>query len=131
MNAKELHELYAPLWALVPETRPEQLVVYDPENGTHLVNPATEPTWYLDSDNDDVNATLCRVKVLDSFKRAIHICPAEPPDWPRVFVNWEEELPDKDVTVTSFDGVDYARFAGPTLNHALVSAAMAVAKAKT
>ena len=122
MNAKELAELYEPLWMLVPETRPTRLLVwlFSEERGWYHDFRARLPNHYSESaEMNDTNAALCRVSVED----------------------WLEEHAPERITVggsvegwyvkTCPQGAYHGDLGhGPTIHHALVAAALAVAKAK-
>lgn len=65
MNAKELHDIYAPLWEKVPETSPGKAVLWWDEKWS-----AFQVCWGDGSNNwspspDVVVAALCRVTVDD------------------------------------------------------------------
>ncbi len=104
MNAKELHDLYGPLWERVPETRPPGLC-FGPEY-------SFRGTWIM-----SVDGGMCGERVIASLCR----CAVE--DWlvSRGFNFWPQKCK---------EGYHILGWAGPTLHHALVAAAMAVAEGK-
>ncbi len=114
MNAKELHDLYAPLWAKVPETRPEDLYWTERYGGEWADD---EGDYWGDPAGA---AALCRVAV---------------EDWLRVAGADVTTQYGGQVRLESGDGrinfgmLDQTCFGGPTIHHALVAAALAVAGA--
>jgi hypothetical protein len=111
MDAKELHDLYAPLWARVPETRPTGLWCFDYEDGHRFET--TPALWdFADLDNP-ANAALCRVAV---------------EDWLRAKAYGVLELSSfNEVRIADRGhGGSVSRYSGPTIHHALVAAAHAL-----
>ncbi len=117
MNAKELHDLYAPLWELVPETSPDGGF-----GGSLALHPNGKSLWWLDAGTPipcglTAAAALCRVAV---------------EDW---LIGRGFEVNKSAIPSGFWVGVDDAGHvqkadSGPTIHHALVAAAMAVARAK-
>lgn len=140
MTAKELHDLYAPLWAKVPETRPFHkdfpIVFHEDEDDGDRFRVQTEPRhWH--SLSDKIAAALCRVAVEDWLRNDVvtsHTVYGEPnhdlmpkysseEDGTSIFLDWPCKWATQGIDVE--DGA--AMFTGPTIHHALVAAALAVA----
>ncbi len=138
MNAKELHDLYGPLWDRVPETRPKfghrfftylawSMPVDGGDDFYHegfVWKYGNEKPRLADCRNDVEVAALCRVAVEDWLTRDV--------------VNYSLEIskylgrpPELRWRVYAFagNGLDVASGSGPTIHHALVAAALAVADA--
>lgn len=147
MNAKELHDLYAPLWALVPETEPRTnvgghslVLCFDGSVwgwGCEVVgcDQACRKAnlWGYDGEDiieDDLTLGVCA---------AAAICRVSVEDWLlsqgcslRIDVDTEGVYIEDYRGGCGGGGAEhFEAVEGPTVLHALVSAAMAVAKAKT
>lgn len=122
LNAKELHDVYAPLWALVPETRPVQL--------TFNANAAPgEYTWFDGPSGCYTHqaANACRIAVEDWIRerRVFALMDHDADDVAHGectevygFVPGDEGSYDPNDEVTNFSG--------PTIHHALVVTALAI-----
>ena len=129
MNAKELFELYRPLWDKVPETRPrpKPLSVYGIEYMDAHPSEDVEAGWYWRDNIGFLGDPLDEMAVAA-------LCRATVENW-----LWTQAETFRIVPACGFtDGQWYVQFTsdrpqveGPTIHHALVSAALAVAGSKT
>lgn len=116
MTAKELHDLYAPLWALVPETNPNGLVM-----GREVLHHGLFGMIHTEA-----AAALCRVAVEDwlhaqEYSTTIGAIDPNAPDCDKWVELYWPGHPDADPERS------LVFFPGPTIHHALVAAALAVA----
>lgn len=125
MTAQELFALYSPLWQAVPETRPKGL-----DFGSEDVGDNVALMWFLDGspfaiDNPEIPAALCRISCEDWLRQKYRLRLNETAMGQTDFAEWvvlrEPSCPS--------EVSDIIR-AGPTIHHALVSAALAVTGVK-
>lgn len=127
MNAKELHDLYAPLWAAVPETRPKDLFL----SAGYKQEP---PIWWFLSSQwaaDDAQRFGAYENICTD-EAAAALCRVEAEDWLGRFVKWNEAwvydgVPGHWSVHELLEGEDRRMIgAGPTKHHAIVLACHAV-----
>lgn len=120
MNAKELHNLYAPLWAAVPETRPQLVRSVVTADGFELGDDD-----YADAPDKVVayNAALCRVAAEDWLRNhcAVRLAPLVESD-----VSESVAIDCGVQRENEPDDAWIADFPGATIHHALVAACLAV-----
>ena len=122
MNAKELHDLYAPLWAAVPETRPINVRLHTAGWFEQYPHPTVNNAQAFTSLTDTTLAALCRVAVEDWIISQPEYC-----NGIGMFSIGQHE---RAVVLEGRRMRPSDSFTGPTIHHALVAAALAVAKAK-
>lgn len=138
MDSKALYDLYKPLWDEVPETRPR--LIRPDEGGTFLLAPLEHFNgWEYVRDDDIVRcgflepedgADRCRVAAVDflTVKMGCVVLVAQSDVAASITVRPVVLRCDD---LDSLLGDNFERtFSGPTLHHALVAAALAVAKAR-
>lgn len=126
MTPKELHDLYAPLWAREPGTRPSSGTPRSSYSYTFELQENMDEFWFefmnplsgfgCGGIDDQAAAALCRVTVEDWLFRSC-------------YGRWEIGAR------ANFDGSEPTEFEcggfrGPTIHHALIAAAMAVLDAR-
>jgi predicted RNase H-like HicB family nuclease len=120
MDAKELHDLYATLWARVPEMRPRR-VINDRTDLLTWHDEGEHRQWWEWNSTDPVDfdsaAALCRVAV-EEWLIANSSCLHE-------FSFGNEFRVGAGPILSPLSG-DYHEASGPTIHHALVSAAHAL-----
>ena len=128
MTAKELHGLYSPLWGLAPETRPMR------EGGRYALkqHPGFESNFAWVHECNDACCQANTKPQTVFFQEAAALCRVAVEDWlllQCMFSITRIAGDSRDAVWVSSPGgssIDDC----PTIHHALVSAALAVAKAK-
>lgn len=137
MNAEELHDLYAPLWDKVPETRPKALYVEAaPVFGLDCVDlwklvELPHDSYVVGHWDVETNATLCRVAVEDWLISQINAKQRLAGTGPDALVlkpNTALLMTDGGWDKISLNNTTHGG-TGPTIHHALVATAMDVADA--
>jgi len=129
MNAKELHDLYAPLWEKVPETKPAGLVLRGSFWATDRKN-GQQFRGFFDVDSISA-AALCRVAVEDWLISQINAKQRLAGTGPDALVlkpNTALLMTDGGWDKISLNNTTHGG-TGPTIHHALVATAMDVADA--
>lgn len=128
MDAKALHGLYSPLWEIAPDTKPKSITFDADESEQFVASFGTmHGNWHAVIVPVEVAADLCRVACEDRL-RSDNVITLMPDDFDSDPENGGAVEVDGSYGGGRYcEGENVTVFSGPTIHHALVAAALAVA----
>lgn len=143
LTAAELHDLYAPLWAKVPETQPKWYIDDANHDDGLLIGRSSELSPHNCDAVTEMNAHLCRVACEDWILRQgqhaetstalgepFHLVIIPTGDGYRIrrdHWDWIDSDPTNPDGLICGEGRKVLTPEGPTIHHALVAAALTIA----